>query len=45
MMILLTLEALYNTAFLRVDINIVILIIKKNIISYDNVDLGWGYKN
>ena len=39
MIILLTLEASYNTAFLRVDINIVILIIKKNTIFYNEVNL------
>ena len=34
-MILLTLKASHNIVFLRVDINIVKLIIQKNIISYD----------
>ena len=38
--ILLTLEASYNVTFLRVDINIVILIIQKNIISYDEINLS-----
>ena len=40
MIILLTLEALHNTVFLRVDINIVILIIQKNVILYDKIDLS-----
>ena len=44
-MVLLTLEALHNTTFLRVDINIVILIIQKNTISYNEIDLSWGCKN
>ena len=38
--ILLTLEASHNVAFLRVDINIVILVIKKNIISYNKINLS-----
>ena len=38
--ILLTLVALYNVTFLRVDINIIILIIQKNTISYNKVDLS-----
>ena len=45
MMILLTLEASHNMTFLRVDINIVILIIQKNVILYDEVNLSWGCKN
>ena len=40
MMILLTLEVSHNTAFLRVDINIVIFIILKNIISYNEINLS-----
>ena len=44
-MILLTLVASHNTAFLRVDIDIVILNIYKNVISYDKIDLGRGCKN
>ena len=44
-MILLTLVASYNTVFLRVDINIVILFIQKNIILYDEINLSRGYKN
>ena len=39
MIVLLTLEASHNTAFLRVDINIVILIIQKNIILYNKINL------
>ena len=38
--ILLTLVASYNMTFLRVNINIVILIIQKNIISYNKIDLS-----
>ena len=38
--ILLTLEASHNVTFLRVDINIIILIIQKNIILYDKIDLS-----
>ena len=45
MMILLTLKVSHNTAFLRVDIDIVILIIQINIISYDKNDLSLDYKN
>ena len=45
MMILLTLVASHNMTFLRVDINIVILIVQKNIISYDEVSLSRGCKN
>ena len=44
-MIHLTLVASHNTAFLRVDINIVILIIQKNIILYNMNDLSRGCKN
>ena len=40
MIVLLTLEATHNAVFLRVDINIVILIIQKNIILYNEIDLG-----
>ena len=39
-MILLTLEASHSVAFLRVDINTVILIIQKNIILYNKVNLS-----
>ena len=45
MMILLTLVASHNVTFLRVDINVVILIVQKNIISYDKINLGRGCKN
>ena len=45
MMILLTLVASHNIIFLRVDINIVILIVQKNVISYNKVDLSRDYKN
>ena len=45
MIILLTLKVLYNTAFLRVDINIMILIIQKNVISYNKINLSWDCKN
>ena len=38
--ILLTLEALHNAAFLRVDIKIMILVIQKNIILYDEISLS-----
>ena len=38
--ILLTLVTLYNMIFLRVDINIIILIIQKNVISYCKVNLS-----
>ena len=39
-MVLLTLEASHYTAFLRVDINIVILLIQKNVILYNKIDLS-----
>ena len=45
MIILLALVASYNVIFLRVDIDVVILIVQKNIISYDEIDLGRGCKN
>ena len=45
MMILLTLEASHNMTFLRVDIDIMILIIQKNVILYNKINLGWGCKN
>ena len=45
MIILLTLVTLHNTAFLRVDINIVILVVQKNIISYNKINLSRGCKN
>ena len=38
--ILLTLEALYNATIFRVDIKIMILIIQKNIIFYDEISLS-----
>ena len=38
-MILLKLEATHNTAFLRVDIIIMILIIQKNTISHNKINL------
>ena len=38
--ILLMLEASHNIAFLRVDINIMILIIQKIVISYNKIDLS-----
>ena len=44
-MILLTLVASHNTAFLRVDINVVILIVQKNGISYNKINLSRGCKN
>ena len=44
-MVLLTLVASHNATFLRVDIVVVILIVQKNVISYDKVDLGRGCKN
>ena len=44
-MILLTLVTSHNAAFLRVDINIVILFVQKNIILYDKVNLSRGCKN
>ena len=40
MMILLTLKASHNMIFLRVDIDIMILIIQKNVILYDKIDLS-----
>ena len=39
-MVLLTLKASHNMTFLRVDINIVILIIQKNVILYDEINLS-----
>ena len=39
MIILLTLKVSHNVTFLRVDIDIVILIIQKNIILYNEIDL------
>ena len=39
MMILLTLVALHNMTFLRVDNDIIILIIQKNVILYNKIDL------
>ena len=45
MMILLILIISYNVILLRVDINIVILIVQKNDILYDKVGLGTGCKN
>ena len=44
-MILLTLVVSYNVTFLRVDINVLILIIQKNVILYDDISIGWGCKN
>ena len=40
MIILLTLETLYNITFLRVNIDIVILIIQKNVILYNKISLS-----
>ena len=40
MIILLTLEASHNMIFLRVDINVIILIIQKNVISYNKINLN-----
>ena len=45
MMILLTLVASHNVIFLRVDIDVVILIVQKNVISYNKVDLSRDCKN
>ena len=45
MMILLTLVASHNMTFLRVDIDVVILIVQKNIISYNKIDLSRGCRN
>ena len=40
MIILLTLVALHNMTFLRVDNNIITLIIQKNVILYNKIDLS-----
>ena len=45
MIILLTLVTSHNMIFLRVDINIMILVVQKNVISYDKINLSRSCKN